>query len=162
MADMDQIYRQYMVQIYKYLFSLCHNQHLAEELTQETFFQALKSINNFRGECKLYVWLCQIAKRVWIKDFEKKKREKNVEINDNIPSPQGTVENDLILHSEKMSLFKKMHSLPEQTKEVMYLRLSGEFSFREIGEIMGKDETWARVTYYRGRQKLREENRDEM
>lgn len=162
MADMDKIYRQYMTQIYKYLFSLCHEPHLAEELTQETFFQALKYIENFRGECKLYVWLCQIAKRVWIKDFEKKKREKNVEINDNIPFPQKTVDENLILRSEKMALFKSMHSLPEPTKEVMYLRLSGEFSFKEIGEIMGKDETWARVTFYRGKQKVREENQDEM
>jgi len=162
MEDMDQIYRQYMMQIYKYLFSLCHDSHLTEELTQETFYQALKYIDTFRGDCKLYVWLCQIAKRLWIKEVRKRKKENKVELVEEIPVQDQLIDEGIILRGEKMDLYKLMHSLPEPTREVMHLRLSGEFSFKEIGEIMGKDENWARVTFYRGKQKIREEKKNEM
>lgn len=74
MEEMVEIYKKYMPQVYKFLFSLCHDVHLSEELTQETFFQAMKSIDNFHGDCRLYVWLCSIAKHLWYKELKKKKR----------------------------------------------------------------------------------------
>ncbi len=74
MQDIEQIYTKYAVQVYKYLFSLCHDPHTAEELTQETFFRAMKSIDSFRGDCRLYVWLCQIAKNLWIKEVKQSQR----------------------------------------------------------------------------------------
>ena len=74
MEEMVEIYRKYMPQVYNFLFSLCHDAHLSEELTQETFFQALKSIDSFRGDCKIYVWLCSIAKHLWYKELKKKDR----------------------------------------------------------------------------------------
>lgn len=70
MDNLKKIYEEYMTQVYRYLFSLCHDPHLAEELTQETFFRVLKSINQFRGDCKLYIWLCQVAKHVWVKEMK--------------------------------------------------------------------------------------------
>ncbi len=92
MRDMDQIYIQYMPQVYKYLFSLCQDQHLAEELTQEVFYQALKSIDGFREECKLYVWLCQIGKHLWIKELKKREKNKCVTLEDDIPSDSNIEE----------------------------------------------------------------------
>lgn len=103
MEDMEQIYKQYMPQVYKYLFSLCRDHHLAEELTQETFYQALKSIDGFRGECRLYVWLCQIAKHLWIKDLNRKKKENKVELKESIPLTETNVLDDSILREEKMT-----------------------------------------------------------
>lgn len=162
MEDMEQIYRQYMPQVYRYLFSLCRDPHLSEELTQEVFYQAIKSIDGFREECKLYVWLCQIGKRLWIKELNRKNKEKKTELTEDIPFPKSDVAAENIHQEERMLLYKSLHSLKEPVREVMYLRLCGDFSFKQIGEIMGRDENWARVTFYRGKQKVRKEIQNEM
>lgn len=149
-----EVYEENVKAVYKYLFCLTHNADLAEELTQETFYQAAKGIDKFRGECKISVWLCQIAKRLWYKELEKMRRE--------IPMPEVTeeisafndIENDYLLNVEKVELFRTLHNFDMATREVIYLRLAGELSFAEIGSIMGKTENWARVTFYRGKQKL--------
>ena len=75
MADMDAIYRQYAQTVYHFLLSLTQNADLAEELTQETFYQAIRSIHRFDGSCKLSVWLCQIAKHLWYQHLRKAGRE---------------------------------------------------------------------------------------
>ncbi len=67
----DEIYRENAAMIYKYLCGLTQDGGLAEELTQETFFQAIKGIDKFRGDCKISVWLCGIAKKLWYKELEK-------------------------------------------------------------------------------------------
>lgn len=154
MQDIEQLYKEYAKQVYKYLFSLCHNEQMAEELMQETFFRAIKSIKTFDGTCKIYVWLCQIAKHIWYQELEKNNRTKTTELLPEIPSAGHSLEENIILREGKMNLFKELHLLAEPMREVMYLRLTGEFSFREIGEILGRDETWARVTFYRGKQKI--------
>lgn len=154
MQDIEQVYKEYAKQVYKYLFSLCHNEQMAEELMQETFYRAIKSLQTYDGTCKIYVWLCQIAKHVWYQELAKNKKAQTIELLPDIPSAEHSVEENLILGEEKMNLFKELHRLDEPMREVMYLRLTGEFSFREIGEILGSDETWARVTFYRGKQKI--------
>lgn len=154
MRDFEQLYKEYAKQVYKYLFSLCHSEQMAEELMQETFLRALKSIKTYDGTCKIYVWFCQIAKHVWYQELAKNKRAQIVKLPPDIPSAERSVEENIILRDGKMSLFKELHLLDEPMREVMYLRLTGEFSFREIGEILGRDETWARVTFYRGKQKI--------
>ena len=154
MQDIEQLYKEYAKQVYKYLFSLCHSEQMAEELMQETFFRAIKSIRTFDGTCKIYVWLCQIAKHIWYQELEKNNRTQTTELLPEIPSAEHSLEENIILREGKMSLFKELHLLAEPMREVMYLRLTGEFSFREIGEILGRDETWARVTFYRGKQKI--------
>lgn len=162
MKDMEQIYQKYMPQVYKFLFSLCHDTHLTEELTQETFYQALKSIDDFRGDCKLYVWLCSIAKHLWYKELEKKERETVSEVVEEVHAAGKSAEVSAIQKAEVFELYKILHSLEEPLREVMYLRLNGDFTFREIGEIMGRNESWARVTFYRGKQKIRKESHYEV
>jgi RNA polymerase sigma-70 factor (ECF subfamily) len=147
------VYDEYAQQVYKYLLSLCGNADVAEELTQETFFRAVKSIKNYDGSCKLYVWLCQIAKHVWYKELEK--RKKSALPLDETVAQRGNLEDNTVLHEEKTQLFKAMQTLEPIQREVVYLRLTGEFSFAEIGGILQKDETWARVTFYRAKQKLK-------
>ncbi len=152
----ERMYEENVKAVYKYLFCLTHSADLAEELTQETFYQAMKGIDRFRGECKVSAWLCQIGKRLWYRELERRRRQEIPlsEITDEAPS-FGHAENDYLLNVEKVEVFRMLHHLDEMTREVMYLRLAGELSFAEIGSIMGKTENWARVTFYRGKQKLK-------
>ncbi len=152
-AKIDEIYQKNAAMIYKYLCGLSHDTQLAEELTQETFFQAIKGIDKFRGDCKISVWLCQIAKNLWYKELEKRSRHKTVELDDTMPSGEN-IESKCLNRLEKVEVFRLIHNLDDVTREVVHLRLTGELQFAEIASIMGKTENWARVTYYRGKQKL--------
>lgn len=156
MQDMEQIYEQYFGIVNKYLFCLTHNNDISEELTQETFYKAVKKIDTYKGECKMSVWLCQIAKNLWYDQCKKNKRvisieEELLEIQSN-----DTAEEKVISNDEKMSLYRKMQKLDEKTREVIYLRITGELSFKEIGIILNQTENWARVTFYRGKNQLKE------
>lgn len=163
MQNMEKIYKEYSTTVYKYLFCLTQNRDISEELTQETFAIAVEDIKKFRGECKLSVWLCQIAKHLWYKELKKSKKSVNVsleEVNDNILYDES-LEELICEKEEKLKLFKDMQKLDEKSREVMYLRMVGNLSYEEIGEILGKTANWSRVTYYRAKQKIREENKDE-
>ena len=157
MQDIEKIYEEYFETVNKYLFCLTHNNDISEELTQETFYKAVKRINTYKGECKMSVWLCQIAKNLWYDQCRKNKKIINTTDIDlfNIES-QDKVEEEVVSNDEKVSLYKKMQLLDDKTREVMYLRITGELSFKEIGVIMNKTENWARVTFYRGKSKLKE------
>lgn len=149
----DEIYRENAAMIYKYLCGLTQDSGLAEELTQETFFQAIKGIDKFRGDCKISVWLCGIAKKLWYKELKKRSRHKTAPLDDCVPSTEN-IESKSLDNLEKIEIFRLMHNLDDMTREVMYLRLAGELKFSEIAVILGKTENWARVTYYRGKQKI--------
>lgn len=155
MQNMDEIYEECFETVYKYLFCLTHNSDISEELTQETFYRAVKKINTYNGKCKISVWLCQIAKHLWYNQCRKNKRIVDTDETFDIEDPQN-LEEQFIAGEEKVLLYKKMQNLDEKTREVMYLRITGELSFKEIGEILGKTENWARVTFYRGKSKLKE------
>ncbi|WP_461206741.1 RNA polymerase sigma factor [Clostridium sp. DL1XJH146] len=159
MRDIEKLYNDHFQTVFKYLFCMTHDADLSEELTQETFYQALKTYKNFRGDCKVSVWLCQIAKHLWYKEFKKRNRHASDsmnEISDNLPAREN-VEQTILESDSKIALYQKIQKLDEKSREVMYLRLTGELSFREIGEILKRNETWARVTFYRAKQKLVEE-----
>ena len=158
MQNIEEVYKQYSNTVYKYLFCLTGKEEIAEDLTQETFAIAIKQINKFRGDCKISVWLCQIAKHLWYKELKKSKKNKNISINDlNEEIEEAQTTEDIICEKEeKLKLFKDMQKLDEQSKEVMYLRMVGNLNFIEIGEILGKTPNWARVTFYRAKQKIRE------
>lgn len=86
MQDMESLYQEYAKQVYRYLFTLCHEEHMAEELTQETFYRAVKSIKNYDGTCKIYVWLCQIGKHVWYQELDRQRRKGTLELEENLIS----------------------------------------------------------------------------
>ena len=156
MQDIKQIYEQYFETVNKYLFCLTHDNDISEELTQETFYKAVQKINTYKGKCKMSVWLCQIAKNLWYDQCRKNKKIINIEENlFDVQSPE-TTESQVILNDEKISLYKKMQKLDEKTREVIYLRITGELSFKEIATILNKTENWARITFYRGKNKLKE------
>lgn len=163
MQDIEEIYKEYSTTVYKYLFCLTQNRDISEELTQETFAIAVEDIKKFRGECKLSVWLCQIAKHLWYKELKKRKKSVNVpfeEIKDNLLYDES-LEEIIYKKEKKLKLFKDIQKLDEKSREVMYLRMVGNLSYEEIGEILGKTANWSRVTFYRAKQKIREENKDE-
>ena len=161
MQDIGQIYEEYFETVYKYLFCLTHNNDIAEELTQETFYRAVEKINTYKGDCKISVWLCQIAKHLWFDYCRKNKKTINIQENLFNEQSNNVTEESIILNDEKISLYKKMQNLDEKTREVIYLRITGELSFKEIGTILNKTENWARVTFYRGKTKLKEVNKNE-
>lgn len=154
MFDMDAAYREYAVMVYKFLLSLCYEEELAEELTQETFYQAVRSVDRYDGSCKVSTWLCQIAKHLWYREMERRKRKGTSELTADMESLEKPMEEQLLVKEEKMELFRKVHVLDEIFKEIVLLRVTGAFSFKEIAELFGKNENWARVTYYRAKQKL--------
>ena len=162
MQDIEKIYEEYFETVNKYLFCLTHNNDISEELTQETFYKAVKKINTYKGECKMSVWLCQIAKNLWYDQCRKNKNNIDIEEMETLCfQDSNTVEEKIISNEEKISIYKKMQNLDDKTREVMYLRITGELSFKEIGVILNKTENWARVTFYRGKNKLKEADENE-
>ncbi|MCI8803939.1 MAG: sigma-70 family RNA polymerase sigma factor [Oscillibacter sp.] len=155
MEDMEQVYRQHARTVYKFLLAQCRDEHLAEELTQETFYQAVRSADRFDGSCKVSVWLCQIAKHLWYQHLRKQKRKAPVSPEDIPESPGPSAEEGLLEREGRMDLLRLVHDLPEPQREVVYLRAFGGLSFREIGDVVGRTENWARVTFYRCKEKLR-------
>lgn len=151
---MNAIYRQHAQTVYKFLLSQTRDEDLAEELTQETFYQAVRSIDRFDGRCKVSVWLCQIAKHLWYQHLRKQKREVPLP-EEGVDVPLPSAEEETMDQEGRLELLRQVHQLPEAQKEVVYLRAFGGLSFREIGDVLGKTETWARVTFYRGKEKLR-------
>ncbi len=152
---MEQVYQQHARTVYKFLLAKTRDERLAEELTQETFYQAVRSVDRFDGSCKVSVWLCQIAKHLWYQSLRKGRREAPVSPEDLPESPGPSAEESVLEREGRMDLLKLVHNLPETQKEVVYLRAFGGLSFREIGDVCGKTETWARVTFYRSKEKLR-------
>lgn len=151
----EDIYSRYAQTVYRFLFSLSGNADTAEELTQETFYQALKSMDTYRGASSLQVWLCAIAKRLYYKELQRRRR--HVQIDDaamqQLSAPVD-LEQDYARQESRLALYRAMQQLDADTREVIHLRLAGTFSFREIGEILGRSEAWARVRFYRGKESL--------
>lgn len=152
----EDIYQKHAEGVYRYLFALCREADTAEELTQETFYQALKNLNSFRGDCAPQTWLCAIAKRLWYKELSRRGRTVPMEEDALAQVPAG---NDPALETEqkdsKLLLYQAIQKLDPDTREVIYLRLAGDFSFREIGTILNHTEVWARMRFYRGKEKLK-------
>lgn len=155
MAQLEEIYERYFKDVFLYVFSLCREQHLAEDITSETFMKALKSLDQFKGQSDIRVWLCQIAKNTYFSHLRKEKRTVEIE---NLPEPASNIalEQLLISSETSMKVHKIIHNLKEPYKEVFSLRVFAELSFKQIGQIFGKSENWACVTYYRARKKIQE------
>ena len=152
MPDFEAVYRQYFADVYKYALALSRDEQTAEEVTQETFFKALTAIDSFRGDCQLRVWLCQIARNQYLTLCRERKKFTDAE-----PEPGDSgIEEGFADREDAQRLHILLHALPEPYKEVFSLRTFGELPFSQIGELFGKTESWARVTYFRARRKLKE------
>ena len=154
MLKMDSIYQEYANFVYKYLLSLCHEEDTAEELLQETFYQAVRSAHKYDHSCKVSTWLCQIAKHLWYQELDRRKRKGTTELHENLTSPVPSLEDQMYQKDSILKIMRLAHKLDEASKEVFFLRITGDLSFRDIGEIFDKNENWARVTFYRAKQKI--------
>lgn len=155
MEDFEAIYVQHFDGVYKYVFSLCRNETMAEEITQETFYRAMEHIDKFEGRCKLYVWLCQIAKNTFLTYAKKQKRhvsETDIDLSKQI---EPSFENEILDKETVWKLHKLLHELSDPYKEVFSLRVFGELPFSQIGELFGKSDSWARLIFYRAKKELR-------
>ena len=137
--------------VFKYLMALTGDPGLSEELTQETFFRAVKYANRFDGKVKVTTWLCTIAKNTYFTYLRKERRNSGQSIEDmEIP-----VKEDVLDRENCREIYKAVHRLEEPYREIVLLRINTDMTFADIGEIFGKSENWARVTFYRGKEKLK-------
>ncbi len=154
---MEEIYQRYAKTVYHFLLARTANDDLAEELTQETFFQAIRSIDRYDESCKLSTWLCGIAKNVLLTYRRKHPDMEELEESEAQILQEDSTENVAIVRISNIDLIKLLHGLAEPYREVIYLRALGGLSFKEIGEVQGKSENWARVTFYRAKEMLRKD-----
>lgn len=159
MKGFDEVYNAYFQDVYKYVLAISRSSQAAEEITQETFFRALKNIDSFRGDCDIRAWLCKIAKNEYFRMLEKGKIY-SAEPPQDQPAGLGT-EEDFIKKEEAFRIYQALHSIEEPYKEVFSMRVFGELPFKKIGLIFGKTEGWARVTYYRAKQKIQNKIKEE-
>ena len=158
MENIEEIYKNYANLIKNYIFLITRDNDLAEEIMQDTFASAINQLDKFRGDSEISVWLCSIAKNILYKKAKRDNSINMISIDELDISDSTVLEDDIISKDSKLKLYEALQKLDANTREVMYLRLTGELSFREIGKILHKSENWARVTFFRGKQKLREEN----
>lgn len=146
--------------VYRFVLTFCKNEAQAQDITQETFLNAMKSTSKFKGNSSLYTWLCSIAKNIWINRCRKYSRE--------IPSEQIfetpidgdiSVEQYMLEQETSFLIHKILHEMNEPYKEVFSLRVFGQLSFSQIANLFSKTESWARVTYHRAKTTISEKLR---
>ncbi len=155
----DEIYENYFDPVRRYVLSLSGNPEAAEEITQETFFRALRSLERFRGDSSVKSWLCAIAKNIWISG-QRKKKPRSIDEASSLPDPGMGPEESVLRRDESMRIHRLLHRLDEPYREVFTLRTLGQLSFRDIGELFDKSENWACVVFHRARARIREEMED--
>ncbi len=154
--EFEKIYIRYFNDVFLFLKKLSKDEGIAEEITSETFFKAMRSIDSFRGEADVRVWLCQIAKNCYLSHLKKQQRLVDIDNIDDIEpfDSKDTIEEQIVNRSDAMQIHLLLHKLAEPYKEVFMLRVFGELSFQQIGDIFQKTDNWACVTYHRARNKI--------
>ncbi|MBP3618970.1 MAG: sigma-70 family RNA polymerase sigma factor [Lachnospiraceae bacterium] len=155
--EFEELYNTYFKDVYRYVLRLSGDAHVAEEVTSDTFLKALKAIHKFRGDCEVRVWLCQIAKNCYYSSVKNSGRTENIDTPElmNLVDPEMPVEERIVRKETAMHLQSLLHDLPEPYKEVFMWRTYAELSFKQIGQMFGKTDNWACVTYHRAGTMLR-------
>lgn len=156
--DFETVYTTYFNDVFRYIRRLSGSEHIAEEITAETFFKAMHALDRFRGECDIRVWLCQIARNCYLSHLKKAGRTSPLEdaLLSGLSDPAEPMEERLLRQEEAARAQRLLHDIPAPYKEVFMWRVFAELSFGQIGQIFGKSENWACVTYHRARTKLQE------
>ena len=144
MSGFQEIYETYSRPVYRFLLALTRNETLAEDLLQDVFYQALLHIDRFEGRSSLYTWLCQIGKNAWLKECRRQKHHETCPMEElgELVSQDLTPEEQTIQQEERLRVRHHTYA---------------EVKLKEIAELYEKSETWARVTYYRAKQKIIQE-----
>lgn len=156
--EVEKIYSLYFKDVYRYIRKLSGDEHIAEEIAADTFFKAMKVLDSFRGECDIRVWLCQIAKNCYLSYLKKYERSDTItdDVLFHIKDSRTNIEEDVIRQDEAYQIKKILHDIEEPYKEVFMWRVFCDLNFKQIGQIFGKSENWACVTYHRARSKIKE------
>ncbi|MFI3284247.1 MAG: sigma-70 family RNA polymerase sigma factor [Erysipelotrichaceae bacterium] len=153
--DLEQVYERYFKDVYYYIYGISKNEAIAEDITQETFFKALKKIKSFDGSTDIRAWLFTIAKNTYYTTIKREKIYSSAfELENIVGNHQRSVLDDLINDQQAMQILKYLHSMDEPYKEVFMLRFFGELSFEKVGIIFGKSAGWSRVIYHRAKNKI--------
>ena len=160
MEDLDRIYRENAATVYRFLLAKSGSEQTAEELTQETFYQAVRSIHRYDGSCRITTWLCGIARNLLYASY-RNPFSQSVPLEEAPEQIVPSAEEEVLSGLDRTAALKAIHRQPEPAREVLYLRLLGDLSFREIGAVLSQTENWARVTFYRAKVKLVKELRDD-
>ena len=155
MTEFETIYRRYFTDVELYLRAITKEESLAEELTEQVFFQALKALPTFRGDCDNRTWLCAMARNAYLSHLRKTRPTEDI-TQIQIPDPRQAVEEQVADKQQAMSIHRLLHQMPEPYKEVFSLRVFGQLSFEDIGGLFGRTANWACVTYHRAKQKIRD------
>lgn len=160
MTEFESVYRAYFGDVYRYIRRLSGDEDLAEEITSEAFFKAMRSMDGFRGDCDIRVWLCQIAKNCYYAHLKKSGRTDSLDTLPELPADEGSPEERQIQRDQAAEVRGALHQVPEPYKEVFLWRVYAELSFKQIGQLFGKSENWACVTYHRARKMIQSELED--
>ena len=155
--DFEEIYRRYFGDVYRYLLRLSGSETAAEDITSETFLRAMQALPRFRGDCDVRVWLCRIARNTYFSTRRDPDNQPMEEPGEERAGSAPSPEEETLRREEGQRLRQLLHDLEEPYREVFLWRHYGDLSFREIGQLFGKSENWACVTYHRARGKLRKE-----
>lgn len=158
MEQFEKIYEKYYRKLYLFLLKLSGDPALSEELTQETLYRAFLHIDQYEGRSSLYSWLCEIAKNSWLSEMKKGKRF--VELQGIRETDSGvSVEKEILDRQMREWMRREIINLPEPYKSVCMLRIYAELPYAEIGLEFAKSESWAKVTFFRGKKMLMERMR---
>ncbi|MBQ7009164.1 MAG: sigma-70 family RNA polymerase sigma factor [Ruminococcus sp.] len=151
--EFDEIYRLYADDIYRFLLKLTQNEAISQDILQETMLKAIISADKFKENCSIKTWLCTIAKNEYY-NYLKRSDNKNLALDEDLQSHENTLDNYFSDRMQALELHSVLHNLEEPYKEIFTLRVFAELKFNEIGKIFGKSENWARVTFFRAKEKI--------
>ena len=154
--DFEEIYNLYFKEVFLYIKSISQNESMAEEITQEAFFKAIKSIDTFDGSKDIRAWLFTIAKNTYYSSYKNNKKQVDFDSIGDIADVGVTISENLMNEEDTLIIHKFIHTMSEPYKEIFFLRVFGELPFEKIGMIFGKSSGWARVTYHRAKKQIME------
>lgn len=152
--EFHEIYEKYSSDLYTFILRMCGNEQLAKDILQDTMLKAMTSAESFKGNCSVRTWLCTIAKNLFYDHL--KKAENNNQSIESVSEPvsQVSIETCFADKETALHIHRLLHDLDEPYREVFTLRVFAELKFSDIGNVFGKSENWAGVTYFRAKQKL--------
>ena len=151
---LDEIYRLYAADVYRFALRLCRDESLAEDILQDTMLKAVTEIDRFEGRCSLKTWLCTIARNLYC-NHVKRADNRNLPLDAAAESDTGEpLEHRIDDKLQAQAIHRILHTLDEPYKEIFTLRVFAELKFDEIGALFGKSGNWARVTFFRAKEKI--------
>ena len=166
MKMFETLYREYYQKVYAFLYRLCADPDLAEDLTQETSLQAYKSFHKFRGDCEVFTWLAAIGKHTYFKYLKKKKLHldaANLElVAQSYLQNEDSPEEHIHRKDVEKAVRKVVENIPKKYRDVVLLRIYAELPFSQIAQSLKISESSAKVIYFRAKKMLMEVLKDEL